>query len=118
MISSLMSVTLQLLLFSVGSSQSDVHDFLCRMNLNAEHYQIGHQKIFLRESEKAKLDYRLHQAILASIVTIQRWFRTCLERRNFLSLRRAVVRIQVKIEMLTYGILYKFLFFFSSPMFE
>ena len=65
------------------------------MNLNSEHYQIGHQKIFLRESEKAKLDYRLHQAILASIVTIQRWFRTCLERRNFLSIRRAVVRIQV-----------------------
>ncbi|KAI9565582.1 hypothetical protein GHT06_009374 [Daphnia sinensis] len=82
------------------SSQSDVHDFLCRMNLNPEHYQIGHQKIFLRESEKAKLDYRLHQAILASIVTIQRWFRTCLERRNFLSLRRAVVRIQSYVRMI------------------
>ena len=65
------------------------------MHLNPEHFQIGHQKIFLRESEKSKLDYRLHQTILASIVTIQRWFRTCLERRNFLSLRKAVVRIQV-----------------------
>ncbi|XP_059353222.1 unconventional myosin-IXb-like isoform X2 [Daphnia carinata] len=82
------------------SSQSDVHDFLRRMNLNSEHYQIGHQKIFLRESEKAKLDYRLHQAILASIVTIQRWFRTCLERRNFLSIRRAVVRIQSYVRMI------------------
>lgn len=72
-----------------------MHDFLRQMNLNPEHYQIGHQKIFLRESEKSKLDIRLHQAILASIVTIQRWFRSCLERRNFLSIRRAVVRIQV-----------------------
>lgn len=79
----------------MNSSQADVRDFLERMNLNAEHYQMGHQKIFLRESEKAKLDYRLHQTILASIVTIQRWFRGCLERRNFMSIRRAVVRIQV-----------------------
>lgn len=72
-----------------------MHEFLSQMNLNPEHYQVGHQKIFLRESEKAKLDYRLHQAILASIVTIQRWFRSCIERRNFLSIRGAVVRIQV-----------------------
>lgn len=81
------------------SSQNDVQEFLRQMNLNPEHYQVGHQKIFLRESEKAKLDYRLHQAILASIVTIQRWFRSCIERRNFLSIRSAVVRIQVPLKI-------------------
>ena len=74
-------------------------DFLSQMNLNEEHYQIGHQKIFLRESEKAKLDHRLHQTILASIVTIQRWFRSCVERRNFVSIRSAVVRIQSYVRM-------------------
>ena len=84
-----------LLCIGIGSSQTDVTDFLRQMNLNSEHYQIGHQKIFLRESEKAKLDRQLHQTILASIVTIQRWFRSCVERRNFLSVRNAVVRIQV-----------------------
>ena len=93
-----------LLCIGIGSSQTDVTDFLRQMNLNSEHYQIGHQKIFLRESEKAKLDRQLHQTILASIVTIQRWFRSCVERRNFLSVRNAVVRIQVDLLL--------FLFFF------
>lgn len=90
--------------FGWFSSQSDVHEFLSQMNLNPEHYQVGHQKIFLRESEKAKLDYRLHQAILASIVTIQRWFRSCIERRNFLSIRGAVVRIQVPFKSWCYQV--------------
>ena len=81
------------------SSQKDVTDFLRHMNLNPEHYQIEHHNIFLRESEKAKLDHRLHHTILASIVTIQRWFRTCIERRNFLSLRNAAIRSQVHLTL-------------------
>lgn len=48
----------------------------------------------MRESEQTKLEYRLHQQIMASIITIQRWFRAVLERRRFLALRRASVVIQ------------------------
>ncbi|VVC86801.1 unnamed protein product [Leptidea sinapis] len=50
--------------------------------------------IFMRESEQTKLEYRLHQQIMASIITIQRWFRAILERRRFLALRRASHTIQ------------------------
>lgn len=78
------------------SSQADVCDFLYTLNLNRDNYQLGTTKIFLRESEKVKLDYRLHQQIMASIVTIQRWTRAVLERRRFFRLREAVILIQVR----------------------
>jgi myosin-9 len=72
-----------------------VKDFLLTLNLNRDNYQVGSSKIFLRECEKVKLDYRLHQQIMASIVTIQRWFRAVLERARFLRLRSSVITIQV-----------------------
>ncbi|KAG7203587.1 hypothetical protein KM043_013630 [Ampulex compressa] len=76
------------------SSQSDVRDFLLTLNLNRDNYQLGTTKVFLRESEKRKLDIELHQQIITSITTIQKWFRACLERRKFLRLKNAVVQIQ------------------------
>ncbi|XP_031335127.1 unconventional myosin-IXa-like isoform X2 [Photinus pyralis] len=76
------------------SSQNDVRNFLLTLNLNRDNYQLGTTKVFLRESEKYKLDCKLHQQIMASIVTLQRWFRACLERRRFLRIRNAVVTIQ------------------------
>ncbi|XP_041980868.1 unconventional myosin-IXAa-like isoform X2 [Aricia agestis] len=76
------------------SSQADVKHFLATLNLDRDNYQLGATKIFMRESEQTKLDYRLHQQLMASIITIQRWFRAVLERRHFLALRRASVVIQ------------------------
>ncbi|KAI5651615.1 myosin head (motor domain) domain-containing protein [Phthorimaea operculella] len=76
------------------SSQSDVRHFLATLNLDRDNYQLGATKIFMRESEQTKLEYRLHQQIMASIITIQRWFRAVLERRRFLALRRAAIVIQ------------------------
>ncbi|XP_053611265.1 unconventional myosin-IXa-like isoform X4 [Plodia interpunctella] len=71
------------------SSQADVRHFLATLNLDRDNYQLGATKIFMRESEQTKLEYRLHQQIMASIIAIQRWFRAVLERRRFLALRRA-----------------------------
>lgn len=76
------------------SSQNDVRDFLATLNLNRDNYQLGCTKVFLRESEKYKLDCKLHQQIMAAIVTLQRWFRACLERRRFLRIRHAVITVQ------------------------
>ncbi|XP_012281982.1 unconventional myosin-IXb isoform X2 [Orussus abietinus] len=76
------------------SSQTDVRDFLLTLNLNRDNYQLGTTKVFLRESEKIKLDIELHQQIITSITTIQKWFRACLERRKFLRIKNAAVLIQ------------------------
>ncbi|XP_060525524.1 unconventional myosin-IXa-like isoform X2 [Cylas formicarius] len=76
------------------SSQSDVRDFLATLNLNRDNYQLGSTKVFMRESEKHKLDCKLHQQIMSAIVTLQRWFRACLERRRYQRMRMAAVIIQ------------------------
>jgi len=84
-----------LLVRGLLSSQADVNNFLASLNVSKDNYQLGSSKIFLRESEKVRLDYRLHQQIMAAIVTIQRWFRVSLERRKFLKWREASILIQV-----------------------
>lgn len=76
------------------SSQNDVRNFLATLNLNRDNYQLGNSKVFLRETEKYKLDCKLHQQIMASIVTLQRWFRACLERRRFLRIKNSVIILQ------------------------
>lgn len=76
------------------SSHVDVRNFLLTLNLNRDNYQTGESKMFLRECEKLKLDFRLHRQIMAAIISIQRWFRGILERRKFLRIREAAVTIQ------------------------
>lgn len=76
------------------SSQNDIREFITRMNLNRDNYQIGKSKIFMRESEKLALDNLLHREILQRIITLQRWVRTWITRRRFLRLRQAAVCIQ------------------------
>lgn len=76
------------------SSRSDIRDFLLRVNLDRNNYQMGKTKVFLRESEKLKLDELLHLQILQRIITVQRYIRAWLQRRHFRLLRAAVVRLQ------------------------
>ncbi|CAL4061590.1 unnamed protein product, partial [Meganyctiphanes norvegica] len=76
------------------SSQLDVKEFLYNMQLEESEYELGNSKIFMRESQKEKLDAQLHQTILTRIITIQRWYRAIHQRRTFVVLRAAVVRIQ------------------------
>lgn len=76
------------------SSQKDVRDFTNKMDLNKQHYQLGITKIYLRESEKTRLDLRLHKRIIESIVMIQRWFRGILQRRKFVLFRSSAITLQ------------------------
>lgn len=77
------------------SSQKDVRDFMNHfMDLNKQHYQLGATKIYMRENQKMRLDIRLHTKIIESIVCIQRWFRSILQRRKFLQQKQAVITLQ------------------------
>lgn len=48
----------------------------------------------MRESQKMSLDYKLHTKIIASIIAIQRWFKSKLQREKFVSFRAAAIKIQ------------------------
>ncbi|XP_055844228.1 unconventional myosin-IXa-like isoform X2 [Episyrphus balteatus] len=76
------------------SSQKDVKDFLSTMDLNKQHYQLGATKIYMRESQKMRLDIKLHTKIIDSIILIQRWFRGILQRKKFLLYKSAALTIQ------------------------
>lgn len=76
------------------STHTDIRNFLLTLNLNRDNYQTGESKMFLRECEKQKLDFKLHRQIIAAIISIQRWFRGILERRKFLRIKEAALTIQ------------------------
>lgn len=76
------------------SSQKDVRDFMDTMDLNKQHYQLGTTKIYMRESQKMSLDYKLHTKIIESIVMIQRWFKTRIQKEKFAMCRSAAIKIQ------------------------
>lgn len=76
------------------SSRNDIKEFLQRMNLNQDNYQMGKTKVFMRETEKLALDDILHQEILRRIITLQRWVRTWITYKKFNQLRHAVLVIQ------------------------
>lgn len=49
----------------------------------------------MKERERQLLQDLLHQEVLRRIMLLQRWFRSLLCRRQFLSLRHAAISIQV-----------------------
>ncbi|WAQ98537.1 MY9AA-like protein [Mya arenaria] len=51
-------------------------------------------EVFLREAEKMYIDECLHCAIMKRVITLQRWVKTKVERKNFLQLRENTVIIQ------------------------
>ncbi|XP_059490432.1 unconventional myosin-IXa-like isoform X2 [Neocloeon triangulifer] len=76
------------------SSQNDVKHIMLKLNLSRDNFQMGKTKVFLRESEKLKLDSKLHQQIIFCIVTIQRWFRAHYESKRFKKLKQGVITLQ------------------------
>ncbi|XP_059847340.1 si:zfos-588f8.1 isoform X2 [Hypanus sabinus] len=65
-----------------------------RLELVRDNCQIGKTKVFMKESERQKLQDVLHREVMRKILLLQNWFRTVLERKRFLKMRRAVITIQ------------------------
>ncbi|XP_017160751.1 unconventional myosin-IXa-like isoform X9 [Poecilia reticulata] len=75
-------------------TKSGIREFFRRIHLPPAGYQVGHTMVFLREAERQRLQTLLHQEVLRRIVMLQRRFRAVLERRHFVSMRRAARVIQ------------------------
>ncbi|XP_015245227.1 PREDICTED: unconventional myosin-IXb-like isoform X1 [Cyprinodon variegatus] len=65
-----------------------------KMGLEKASYQIGKNKVYLKEKERQLLQVTLNKEVMQRIVTLQRWFRTCLIRMHFLQKRDATMIIQ------------------------
>ncbi|XP_054897389.1 unconventional myosin-IXAa-like isoform X2 [Poeciliopsis prolifica] len=75
-------------------TKSGIREFFRRIHLPPAGYQVGHTMVFLREAERQRLQTLLHQEVLRRIMMLQRRFRAVLERRHFVSMRRAARVIQ------------------------
>ncbi|KAL7867783.1 hypothetical protein SRHO_G00091670 [Serrasalmus rhombeus] len=78
----------------IGASQASIQDFLQRLDLDPDGYQVGKTMVFLREAQRQRLQDLLHQEVLRRIVALQRRFRALLERQLFVNQRRAACVIQ------------------------
>ncbi|KAF2985697.1 hypothetical protein EK904_003131, partial [Melospiza melodia maxima] len=78
----------------ISPSKHNIHDFFRKIKLDPDNYQVGRTMVFMKERERQVLQDLLHQEVLRRITLLQRWFRSLLCRRQFLSLRHAAISIQ------------------------
>ncbi|KAM9375295.1 unconventional myosin-IXa [Phaethornis superciliosus] len=78
----------------ISPSRINIHDFFQKIKLDPDNYQVGRTMVFMKERERQVLQDLLHQEVLRRITLLQRWFRSVLCRRQFLTLREATLIIQ------------------------
>ncbi|MBZ3883421.1 Unconventional myosin-IXa [Sciurus carolinensis] len=75
-------------------SKLNIQDFVRKINLNPDNYQVGKTMVFLKEQGRQHLQDLLHQEVLRRIILLQRWFRVLLCRQHFLHLKQSSIIIQ------------------------
>uniref|UniRef100_A0A673M2U1 Unconventional myosin-IXb-like n=1 Tax=Sinocyclocheilus rhinocerous TaxID=307959 RepID=A0A673M2U1_9TELE len=78
----------------ISTPQQDITNLLTKMGLPSSSFQIGRTKVFLKESERQILQEALHKEVMRSIIILQRWFRSCLMRKQYLREREGIITIQ------------------------
>ncbi|XP_042574568.1 unconventional myosin-IXb isoform X4 [Cyprinus carpio] len=78
----------------ISTPQQDITNLLTKMGLPRSSFQIGRTKVFLKESERQILQEALHKEVMRRIIILQRWFRACLMRKQYLRERRGIITIQ------------------------
>uniref|UniRef100_A0A672KJW1 Unconventional myosin-IXb-like n=1 Tax=Sinocyclocheilus grahami TaxID=75366 RepID=A0A672KJW1_SINGR len=78
----------------ISTPQQDITSLLTKIGLPSSSFQIGRTKVFLKESERQILQEALHKEVMRSIIILQRWFRACLMRKQYLREREGIITIQ------------------------
>ncbi|XP_073784076.1 unconventional myosin-IXb isoform X4 [Danio rerio] len=78
----------------ISTPQEDITNLLTKMGLPGSSFQIGRTKVFLKESERQILQETLHKEVMRRIIILQRWFRACLMRKQYLRGRKGIITIQ------------------------
>ncbi|XP_065057958.1 unconventional myosin-IXAa-like isoform X2 [Rhopilema esculentum] len=78
------------------TSNDEVPLCLQSLGLDPNHYQVGKNKVFMRESQYKILREKLQSKLDHAARTIQRWVRAKLDRKRFLQIKKAAITIQAK----------------------
>ncbi|TRY74110.1 hypothetical protein DNTS_026663, partial [Danionella cerebrum] len=77
-----------------ASSPEEISALLHKFGFHHTTYQIGKTKVYLKELERQKLQDILHKDVMCKIIFLQRWFRSKIERMEFVRMREAAILIQ------------------------
>uniref|UniRef100_A0A8C5BE12 Myosin IXb n=1 Tax=Gadus morhua TaxID=8049 RepID=A0A8C5BE12_GADMO len=78
-----------------AATSEDITKLFQNMGVDQSTYQMGKTKVFLKESQRQRLQETLNKEVMRSVVILQRWFRCCLIRMHFLNKKDAALLIQV-----------------------
>ncbi|TRY98933.1 hypothetical protein DNTS_016988 [Danionella cerebrum] len=78
----------------IPTPQEDIANLLMKIGLPSSSFQIGRTKVFLKETERQILQEALHKEVMRRIIILQRWFRACLMRKQYLRGRKGIITIQ------------------------
>ncbi|XP_016897954.1 unconventional myosin-IXb isoform X3 [Cynoglossus semilaevis] len=84
------------ILFPKGATATpeQIRQLFEKLELDKRTYQIGKNKVFFKAEGKQLLQDTLNKEVMRYIITLQRWFRACLIRSQFLRRKDATVTIQ------------------------
>ncbi|XP_030218971.1 unconventional myosin-IXb isoform X2 [Gadus morhua] len=77
-----------------AATSEDITKLFQNMGVDQSTYQMGKTKVFLKESQRQRLQETLNKEVMRSVVILQRWFRCCLIRMHFLNKKDAALLIQ------------------------
>lgn len=78
----------------VRDVREEMPGILETLKLDPREFQIGKEKVFLRDSQHALLQSRLHLEQIHKICVLQRWVKGALQRKQFIRQKNAAVMIQ------------------------
>ncbi|KAI4892972.1 hypothetical protein NFI96_021862 [Prochilodus magdalenae] len=79
---------------NASTPQKDITNLLRKTGIDDSSFQIGKNKVFLKEVERQKLQETLHREVMRRILILQRWFRACLTRKHYLMKKKAIITLQ------------------------
>lgn len=72
----------------------EISSITALVNAPKNDWQIGHTKIFMRSSVHSPLEFKRTALLQSSALRIQKWYKMCVRRREYLSCRGAAVVLQ------------------------
>ncbi|CAL8279415.1 unnamed protein product [Lota lota] len=77
-----------------AATSEEITKLFQEIGVDPSTYQMGKTKVFLKESQRQRLQDTLNKEVMRCIIVLQRWFRSCLIRKHFLYKKDAALLIQ------------------------
>ncbi|KAF0720160.1 Aste57867_515 [Aphanomyces stellatus] len=81
------------------SSDKEKCELILSQAVERENWQLGHKKVFMRDSQLRLLDAVVRRVRIEAAITVQKYVRRYLERKRYLHIRQSIIKVQAKVRM-------------------